>query len=453
MGERRGRSVSSDTGSSIYFSCDEELSDEMSAPRLNVLKTKAESRALAETIKVWIVELPVKAANDILIICKDQIPDSDSVDLQHLRRFAKANLLPPYLQPSGSRASSTDSRYSTASSSSTGTKSSSRSRSRMRKRRNSAASTLHLLICPTDVISQADLSSLMMKQPPFAQDGFPLRLREITVPLLAPTSVEQAQQWTAQYWPTLYRKTNPFGPHPSLVARSEEEIRDEASKYMMLARQAAAESSSRQFGIGAGCVIVERKADRHAEIVAVAGDARLSGLGDSINPLSQCSGNIACHAAMRGIGMVARKRVRVASPKTPKDNADIDADELLVKPVHHVKDTPESVSASLLDYPLTDLEQEAFDQDNLIANGYLCVDLEIYMTHEPCLMCSMAIVHSRFSRCIFGTRMPSSGGMAGDSGLGYGLFWRSELNWKLLCWEYTASKGQEMAVLKEDTQV
>ncbi|GAM82579.1 hypothetical protein ANO11243_005610 [Dothideomycetidae sp. 11243] len=337
-------------------------------------------------------------------VCKDQIPDGDSVDLQHLRRFAKANLLPVYLQPPGSRGSSTDSRHSTASSSSNASKSSSRSRSRMRKRRNSAASTLHLLICPTDVISHEDLSALMMKQSPFAQDGFPLRLREITVPLLAPTSVEQAQQWTAQYWPTLYRKTNPFGPHPSLVTRSEEEIGNEAAEYMMLARQVATESSTRGFGISAGCVIVERKADRHGEIVAIAGDARLSGFNGS-NASNACSGNIACHAAMRGIGMVARKR------------------------------------------------REAFEKDNLIANGYLCVELEIYMTHEPCLMCSMAIVHSRFSRCIFGQRMPASGGMAGDSGLGYGLFWRSELNWKLLCWEYSTLKGQEMAALKEDTQV
>jgi len=36
-------------------------------PRLSVLKTKAESRAQAETIQVWTVELPVKAANSILM--------------------------------------------------------------------------------------------------------------------------------------------------------------------------------------------------------------------------------------------------------------------------------------------------------------------------------------------------------------------------------------------------
>lgn len=481
MDERRGRSRSSDSGSSTFLSRDDgNISDGMSASRLTVLRTKAEARALSETLRVWIVELPIKAANDILMfvkcppqlihiltphrLCKERIPDSDTVDLQHLRRFAKPNHLPAYLQPPGTRASSTDSRYSSASNGSNGSKSSSRSRSRMRRRRNSGASTLHLLVCPTSIISYKDLADLLLKQPCFAQEGFQLKLREITVPLLAPTSVEQAQQWTAQYWPTLYRKTNPFGPHPSLVVRSEEEIRGEAGKYVLLARQVAAETSAQNFGINTGCVIVERKPDRTPDIIAVAGDARLSGVRTADNPMSTCGGNIACHAVMRAIGMVARKRVRVAAPKPRRAepdisssndtlNPDIGIKELLVKPVTHAKNTPESVVASLNDYPMTPLEQASFDVDNLTPNGYLCVELEIYLTHEPCLMCSMAIVHSRFARCVFGKRMPSSGGMSGDCGLGYGLFWRSELNWKLLCWEYQCRRSEEMATLAEGTQV
>ncbi|KAF4554218.1 tRNA-specific adenosine deaminase subunit tad3-like protein [Elsinoe fawcettii] len=436
----------------------------MSTSRLNVLKTKAEARALSETVRVWIVELPIKAANDILIVCKERIPDCDSIDLQHLRRFAKPNHLPTYLQPPGSRASSTDSRYSSASNGSNGSKASSRSRSRMRRRRNSGATTLHLLVCPSDMVRYKDLSALLLTQPCFVQDAFPLRLKEITVPLLAPTSVEQAQQWTTQYWPCLYRKTNPFGPHPSLVTRSEEEIREEASKYVLLARQAAAETSDKGYGINAGCVVVERKADRSPVIVAIAGDTRHLGVKEIPTPISSCGGNIACHSVLRAIGMVARKRVRVATPKPRRAesslsssaenlNPDVSAGDLLVKPVSHAENTPESVAASLNDFPLTELERGAFEDDNLISNGYLCVDLEIYLTHEPCLMCSMAIVHSRFARCVFGKRMPSSGGMSGDCGLGYGLFWRSELNWKLLCWEYTCRRNEEMAALKEGTQV
>lgn len=36
-------------------------------PVLSVLKTKAESRAQTETVRVWIVELPAKAANSTLL--------------------------------------------------------------------------------------------------------------------------------------------------------------------------------------------------------------------------------------------------------------------------------------------------------------------------------------------------------------------------------------------------
>jgi len=32
--------------------------------------------------------------------------------------------------------------------------------------------------------------------------------------------------------------------------------------------------------------------------------------------------------------------------------------------------------------------------------------------------------------------MPLTGAMMADGGLGYGLFWRPELNWKFLCWRW-----------------
>lgn len=39
----------------------------------------------------------------------------------------------------------------------------------------------------------------------------------IPIPLLSPTSQVQAAMWTSQFWPTVYRKNNPLGPHPSMV--------------------------------------------------------------------------------------------------------------------------------------------------------------------------------------------------------------------------------------------
>lgn len=79
-------------------------------------------------------------------------------------------------------------------------------------------------------------------------------------------------------------------------------------------------------------------------------------------------------------------------------------------------------------------------------NGYLCLDLEFYVTHEPCTMCAMALVHSRVGRVIFGKRMKTTGSLSAEvdkeaeceehRGLGYGLHWREDLNWRFLGWQY-----------------
>ena len=71
---RRGRSPPRGEGLYTFTTSDHDshspsthVDDMLLPPHLNVLKTKAESRAQAETIQCWTVELPVKAANNILM--------------------------------------------------------------------------------------------------------------------------------------------------------------------------------------------------------------------------------------------------------------------------------------------------------------------------------------------------------------------------------------------------
>ena len=456
------------------------------------LKTKEECRLGNETIQVWTVELPSKHAEGILKcvepvthnkcvlheltahrVIKENIPHQDSIDLQHLRRFAKPKYLPEHVLGQRDRVkemcavpqawestplsvmqapATTVWEYSTPA----------------RSRTHGRPPTLHLLVCPSRVINLRDLHEILVEYPPFCSSAdswaYPLEIKEVTVPLLAPTSPEQADAWSEQYWPTFYRKTNPFGAHPASIAKAEDELHSPqegsigVEQAMILAHQVGDEARRRGLGVGTGCVIVER-VDGQAHIVAVAGDARdksLSNQPHNHEVQNNCSGNMMAHAIMRAIGMVARKRLRVASQPISKAAAKAERNFTACG----LERDEKARDAFFLDLPITSLEEEYFQEDNLKPDGYLCLKLEIFLTHEPCLMCSMALVHSRVGRVIFKHRMPKTGGLtaeivsndSGPVGLGYGLCWRKELNWQFMCWEYIPPEEQGSASRRDQSK-
>ncbi|KAI5357989.1 Putative cytidine and deoxycytidylate deaminase domain, cytidine deaminase [Septoria linicola] len=441
--------------------------------RMAHLKTKEECRLGNETIQVWTVELPSKHAEGILKyiisstyhessliwyrVIKEHVAGQDTIDLQHLRRFAKPKYLPAHVLGKRDLAKemyavprawesipstvmqapgSTAWEYSTPG----------------KGKGVSQPATLHLLVCPTKIVSRKDLYDVLKECPPFSSSpdswSYPLELREITVPLLAPTSPQQAQEWSNEYWPTFYRKTNPFGAHPTAIKKAEEELQAPSDENISvddafaLARKAGEENRRKGIGTGTGCVIIERFEGK-TEVIAVAGDARWAPRIPNIpetDPKSTRQGNMMGHAVMRAVGMVGRKRLRVATTAIAKSAAKAESNfhkgGLAVDPAAR--------DAFFADLPITDLERTYFDKDNLKPDGYLCLRLEVFLTHEPCIMCSMGLVHSRVGRVIFKHRMPETGGLtsemtrndSGPVGLGYGMCWRKELNWQFMCWEY-----------------
>jgi tRNA-specific adenosine deaminase 3 len=48
--------------------------------------------------------------------------------------------------------------------------------------------------------------------------------------------------------------------------------------------------------------------------------------------------------------------------------------------------------------------------------NYLLTSMSIFITHEPCIMCSMALLHSRVREVFFLIPMPSTGGCGGSDG-------------------------------------
>ena len=327
----------------------------------------------------------------------------DTIDLQHLRRFVKPENLPPHLDAVDQTETFLTDRNTAKDVDS--------------KRKD----TLYFLVCAASALSVGDIStriSVCCQLSPF--------LRKIKVPLLPPVSAEQAEKWSWDYWPTVYKNTNPFGPHPSIVARAEKQISQEAGYYMGLARSAGTAIVGALKGRNIGAVVVDRESPQDPKVIALAGDARWNIVSASSE---SDSGNVMGHAAMRVISFVARKRQKRfdASSRGVAENTS---------------------PTAFADEPLTEVERSVDESATLKPGGYLCLDLEIYLTHEPCVMCSMAILHSRFGRVIFEERMPKTGGLSAEqdsetktSAMGYGLFWRPELNWKLLAWQWLSDEN------------
>ena len=294
--------------------------------------------------------------------------------------------------------------------------------------------TLYLLIGAASLATKQDILDIITTAYSTAELSPVPIIHTIPVPATAPISAAEAQEWSKAYWPTSYKKHNPNGPQPSIISRAEERIQPFVGTWMALARRMASEAQDKAFGESFGAIVVDSRASTDfPAVIAVAGDARWKNTSSSER---HGSGNVLAHAVMRVIALVARKRQRLAQEASAATTD----------------------SNIFQDYPLTSTEQTIFDANSLEAGGYLCTGLEIYLTHEPCLMCSMAILHSRFEKVVFNRRMSASGGLTAESsdegssarGLGYGLFWLPQLNWKLLAWEWieegtdpTSCKGDE----------
>lgn len=221
--------------------------------------------------------------------------------------------------------------------------------------------------------------------------------------------------------------------------------------WITLAREAAVASVEAKYGIGVGAVIVESSTNNMRKTIptalAVAGDARWrSHNGDhnkrlNIKDPRTNNGNVLAHAAMRAIGMIGQQRVALDAA-TPSVLTPI-PDRAETRSVDHTPSMTPQHSNVFLDRPLTAIETTVYAASSLKLGGYLCTGLEIHLTHEPCAMCAMAIVHSRFDKVVYAKRMQETGALCAEKGgLGYGLFWREELNWRMMAWEWVEEEDQ-----------
>lgn len=284
------------------------------------------------------------------------------------------------------------------------------------------ASVLYLLVCSATSVSADDVVHVLSSNVTFQMENAKLRVQLALVPAQAPSSEEQAKQWSQDYWPSVYKKHHPHGPAPSVLSHAVDALRPLSGTWMAMARTAASDCARLSMGERFGAVVVDPNMAGGATAVATAGDARWKGKSEQ---QTRESSNVMAHAAMRVIGIVARKR-REAFPTNLAGSPNADR---------------------FLDYPLTPWESKIYSRDAIEPGGYLCTGLQIFLTHEPCVMCSMAILHSRFDQVVFAKRMPPTGALSAEvPGLGYGLFWLPGLNWKMLAWQFVDEMDQQDAL-------
>lgn len=366
------------------------------------LKTTLELRDDYATGRVFITRAPVKAANPAISLLRTLLPEEIVKGAPHLRRCAKPCDLPAHLKTQFMNESP-----------------------QSRQIHTGKSNWIYIILGPEGLVPREEIVKELSAIEGLEEEIF---IRSVPVPMVAPTSQVQAQMWSQHFWPCVYRKNNPLGPHPSMVSRSTDEITNDAAIWMTLAHQVADEAHGAGYGEPVGACIVNR-VDGKTTLVAVAADARWREGGKT-----GCTGNPMAHAVMRAISMVAQKLVRAEERK----NQTI---------MDHILEFE-----AFQDKPILEDETKVFAMDHPHPDGYLCHGLELYLTHEPCVMCSMAILHSRMGKVVFRHRMPLTGGLSAedrggghpslngaDGGRGLGLFWRRELNWSLVAWEWESS--------------
>ena len=295
--------------------------------------------------------------------------------------------------------------------------------------------TIFLLLPCSSALTTFAISTLMR---PFVGGKPDLpRILHVKVPLHPPTTAAQSEDWTRRYWPCTFNPASQTiqnaPPLHHLRNLAAELDNDQTDVYMKLARQVAQECHDFEVGRPVGAVLVDPAKN---EVVAAVGDARWYKQDRHPDSPRRSNGRPEHHALMRAIASVAQKEIRRRRGIDAEEEFETNGLDLMGRPLtateKHYFAAPESNLTKEAALTWLPPPQSAPRPD-----PYLCNGLDVYLTHEPCICCAMAMLHSRFRTCVFGRSMHASGALTAESdGLGYGLFWRRELNWRVTTFEY-----------------
>jgi tRNA-specific adenosine deaminase 3 len=340
----------------------------------------------------------------------------------------------------------------------------------------------------------------------YSQEISPFPIHRVTIPLQPPFNSQQAETWSKTYWPTNFNAASPRGmiaPPPKILSVTQTSIAPKAGYYLSLAGRVAREAKREGRGRGIGVVIVDpaiaassrsngvafQGVDEEGDngVVAVAGDARYCAPGIMARENmaesryeADCEGGPEFHAIMRAVEMVATRRRDDKVATTTETSATIRNTSLTPLESHYLCRPASSSQYISTTETVTNTNKSTGRILSRAAGGYLCTDLDIYITHEPCLACSMGMLLSRFRAITFPRRgRLVTGGLASmeapqslstgeskspenpteskdghdneDGGKApqkretyYGLHWRKELNWRAMCFEFVDDENNDL---------
>ncbi|KAL2863540.1 putative tRNA-specific adenosine-34 deaminase subunit Tad3 [Aspergillus lucknowensis] len=481
------------------------------------IKTVQETQPTEEYGEAYVAEVNVKSAAKVVKVLDANIPRDPVRPMNHLRRFAKQSNLPEPLHPLL-----------------LGDNPSPQSIFVLIPPPLPEVELLQELLAPFVVPSPQTETEADTPSDTQSQSTSKVKLCTVKVPTLPPLGAAQADRWTNDLWPVVYNPAAAratVAPPVQVLNRTREFIQPDAGWYLSFARKVAEEAVQSGRGRSVGAVVVDpdivsRLLDAGEDmdfrwpdaIVAVAGDARYSrreagqpsaaelytGVGP--NPATETynadlEGGPDLHALMRAAEIIAQKR-RAGEWEAENDElpslSPLEAhfisqlDATAPKAHSESKDTTPSPEK----YQKTGVEEShaihisaASKQETTpgfrirprTQGGYLCTDLDVYLTHEPCVCCCMGLLLSRFRSVIFPqTGRMVTGGLASEPVVTpvpipesemteqhnaehsehsqghmliqdddeskrtrqyYGLHWRKELNWRALGFEFIQENG------------